>query len=197
MLIPHIIEETPRGERAMDIYSRLLKDRMIFLTGGVDDQVADLVIAQMFFLESESPDDIIFYINSPGGVVTAGMAIYDVMHYIACDVVTVCIGQAASMGAFLLACGAPGKRMALPSARVMIHQPLGGVQGQVTDILIHAKEILRIKEKLNSVLAERTGKSLEQIEQDTERDYFMSAEEAQKYGLIDRVVTSRKPAEKK
>jgi len=158
---PYIIEETPRGERVVDIYSRLLKDRMLFLTGPLDDHVADLIIAQMFYLESESHnDDILFYINSPGGVVTAGMAIYDVIHYITCDVVTICLGQAASMGAFLLACGTPGKRMALPSSRVMIHQPLGGVQGQATDIIIHAKEILRMKEKLNRVLAERTGKTV-------------------------------------
>ncbi len=189
---PYIIEETPRGERVVDIYSRLLKDRMLFLTGPLDDHVADLIIAQMFYLESESHnDDILFYINSPGGVVTAGMAIYDVVHYITCDVVTICLGQAASMGAFLLACGTPGKRMALPSSRVMIHQPLGGVQGQATDIIIHAKEILRMKEKLNRVLAERTGKTMSQIEQDTERDYFMSAEEAREYGIVDRVVESR------
>ncbi len=189
---PYIIEETPRGERVVDIYSRLLKDRMLFLTGPLDDHVADLIIAQMFYLESESHnDDILFYINSPGGVVTAGMAIYDVIHYITCDVVTICLGQAASMGAFLLACGTPGKRMALPSSRVMIHQPLGGVQGQATDIIIHAKEILRMKEKLNRVLAERTGKTMSQIEQDTERDYFMSAEEAREYGIVDRVVESR------
>ncbi|HUX06359.1 MAG TPA: ATP-dependent Clp protease proteolytic subunit [Acidobacteriota bacterium] len=189
---PYIIEETPRGERVVDIYSRLLKDRMLFLTGPLDDHVADLIIAQMFYLESESHnDDILFYINSPGGVVTAGMAIYDVIHYITCDVVTICLGQAASMGAFLLACGTPGKRMALPSSRVMIHQPLGGVQGQATDIIIHAKEILRMKEKLNRVLAERTGKTMSQIEQDTERDYFMSADEAREYGIVDRVVESR------
>ncbi len=191
-LVPIVIEQTPRGERAYDIYSRLLKDRIILLGFPIDDHVANLVVAQLLFLESEDPDkDIYMYINSPGGVVTAGLAIYDTMQYIKPDVCTICMGQAASMGAFLLAAGAKGKRYALPSSRIMIHQPLGGFQGQATDIEIHAKEILRLKKYLNEKLAEHTGQPLEKIEQDTERDYFMSAQEAVEYGLIDKVITKR------
>ncbi len=191
-LVPIVIEQTPRGERAYDIYSRLLKDRIILLGFPIDDHVANLVVAQLLFLESEDPDkDIYMYINSPGGVVTAGLAIYDTMQYIKPDVCTICMGQAASMGAFLLAAGAKGKRYALPSSRIMIHQPLGGFQGQATDIEIHAREILRLKKYLNEKLAEHTGQPLEKIEQDTERDYFMSAQEAVEYGLIDKVITKR------
>jgi ATP-dependent Clp protease protease subunit len=191
-LIPIVIEQTPRGERAYDIYSRLLKDRIILLGSPIDDHVANLVVAQLLFLESEDPDkDIYMYINSPGGVVTAGLAIYDTMNYIKPDVVTICMGQAASMGAFLLSAGAKGKRYALPSSRIMIHQPLGGFQGQATDIEIHAKEILRLKRYLNEKLAEHTGQPLEKIEQDTERDFFMSAYEAVEYGLIDKVIEKR------
>ncbi|HEX3032811.1 MAG TPA: ATP-dependent Clp endopeptidase proteolytic subunit ClpP [Bacillota bacterium] len=187
-LVPMVVEQSNRGERAYDIYSRLLKDRIIFIGGPIDDQVANLVIAQLLFLEAEDPDkDIHLYINSPGGVVTAGMAIYDTMQYIRPDVSTICLGQAASMGSFLLSAGAKGKRFALPYARIMIHQPLGGVQGQATDIEIHAKEILRMKAELNKLLSEHTGQPLETIERDTERDYFMSATEAKEYGIIDEV----------
>jgi ATP-dependent Clp protease proteolytic subunit ClpP (EC 3.4.21.92) len=191
-LIPIVIEQTPRGERAYDIYSRLLKDRIILLGTPIDDHVANLVIAQLLFLESEDPDkDIYMYINSPGGVVTAGLAIYDTMNYIKPDVVTICMGQAASMAAFLLSAGAKGKRYSLPNARIMIHQPIGGFQGQATDIEIHAKEILRLKRMLNEYLAKHTGQPIEKIEADTERDYFMSAEEAKEYGLIDKVIYKR------
>jgi len=191
-LIPYVIEKTERGERAYDIYSRLLEDRIIFLVGQVEDQIAHSLVAQLFFLESQDPrKDVYFYINSPGGAVTAGLAIYDAMEFVECDVVTVCLGQAASMGAFLLASGAKGKRLVLPNARIMIHQPLGGAQGQATDIEIHTKEILRIKSRLNEILAERTGQPLEKVKQDTERDFFMSAEEAVAYGLADRVVKKK------
>lgn len=191
-LVPTVLEQTGRGERAYDIYSRLLKDRIIFLSEEVNDVTASLVVAQMLFLEGEDPDkDIHFYINSPGGSITSGMAIYDTMQYIKCDVSTICIGMAASMGAFLLAAGAKGKRFALPNSEIMIHQPLGGMQGQATDIKIHADRILRIKDTLNQILSERTGKPLEVIRQDTERDNFMSAQEAKEYGLIDDVITSR------
>lgn len=191
-LIPYVIEKTERGERAYDIYSRLLEDRIIFLVGQVEDQIAHSIVAQMFFLESQDPQkEIYFYINSPGGAITAGLAIFDAMEYIDCDVVTVCLGQAASMGAFLLASGTKGKRLVLPNARIMIHQPLGGAQGQATDIEIHTKEILRIKTRMNEILAERTGQSIEKIKQDTERDFFMSADEALAYGLVDRVVRKK------
>jgi ATP-dependent Clp protease, protease subunit len=190
MLVPIVVEQTGRGERSYDIYSRLLKDRIIFLGGGIDDTVANLVIAQLLFLEAEDPDkDIHLYINSPGGVVTAGMAIYDTMRYIKAPVSTICIGQAASMGAFLLSGGEKGKRLALTNARIMIHQPIGGFQGQATDIHIHAKEILRMKQQLNELLAEHTGQSVEKVESDTERDYFMSGEEAKTYGIIDAIVS--------
>ncbi len=188
--IPYVIEQTGRGERSYDIYSRLLKDRIIMLSGEVNDAVASSIVAQLLFLEAQDPDkDIYFYINSPGGVVTSGFSMYDTMNYIKPDVVTICIGQAASMGAFLLACGAKGKRYALPSSRIMIHQPLGGAQGQATDIAIQAKEILRMKSYLNKILAEQTNKSIKQIEEDTDRDNFMSAKEAKEYGLIDEVLT--------
>ena len=187
--VPFVIEQTAQGERSYDIYSRLLKDRIIFLGGPIDDHAANLVVAQMLFLQSQDPKkDIAFYINSPGGVITSGMAIYDTMQFLSCDVATYCIGQAASMGAFLLAAGAKGKRYALPNARIMIHQPLGGAEGQCTDIQIQAAEILRMKQTLNAILAERTGQPLEKIFQDTERDNFMSAEEAKAYGLVDSVV---------
>jgi ATP-dependent Clp protease protease subunit len=187
--IPYVIEKTGRGERSYDIYSRLLKDRIIMLSGEVNDAVASSIVAQMLFLEAEDPDkDIFFYINSPGGVVTSGMAMYDTMNYIKPDVVTICIGQAASMGAFLLSSGAKGKRYALPHARIMIHQPLGGAQGQATDIEIQAKEILRMKRELNEIIAQNSGKSIEEVTKDTDRDNFMSAAEAVKYGLIDKVV---------
>ncbi|WP_456341991.1 ATP-dependent Clp endopeptidase proteolytic subunit ClpP [Thermovibrio sp.] len=190
--VPIVIEQTGRGERAYDIYSRLLKDRIIMLGTPIDDHIANLIVAQLLFLEAEDPEkDIYLYINSPGGVVTAGLAIYDTMQYIKPDVVTICMGQAASMGAVLLAAGAKGKRFALPHARIMIHQPLGGFQGQATDIEIHAKEILRLKRMLNEILSNHTGQPIEKIEQDTERDYFMSAEEAKEYGLIDKVLTRR------
>ncbi|AEG14021.1 MULTISPECIES: ATP-dependent Clp endopeptidase proteolytic subunit ClpP [Desulfofundulus] len=193
-LVPIVVEQTNRGERAYDIYSRLLKDRIIFIGGPIDDHVANLVIAQMLFLEAEDPEkDIHFYINSPGGVVTAGLAIYDTMQYIKPDVSTICLGQAASMGSFLLAAGAKGKRYALPYARIMLHQPLGGVQGQATEIEIHAREILRIKDILNELLAKHTGQPREKIARDTDRDFFMSAEEAKEYGIIDEVLTYRKP----
>jgi len=192
VLIPTVIEKTGRGERAYDIYSRLLKDRIIMLQGEINDHTASLIVAQMLFLEAENPEkDIYLYINSPGGVVTSGFAIYDTMNYIKPDVVTICMGQAASMGAFLLSSGAKGKRFALPHARIMIHQPLGGAQGQATDIEIHAKEILRMKKELNKILAENTGQSVRKIEKDTERDFFMSAEEALKYGLIDKILKKR------
>ena len=192
VLIPTVIEKTGRGERAYDIYSRLLKDRIIMLQGEINDHTASLIVAQMLFLEAENPEkDIYLYINSPGGVVTSGFAIYDTMNYIKPDVVTICMGQAASMGAFLLSSGAKGKRFALPHARIMIHQPLGGAQGQATDIEIHAKEILRMKKELNKILAENTGQSIRKIEKDTERDFFMSAEEALKYGLIDKILKKR------
>ena len=193
-LIPTVIEQSGRGERAFDIYSRLLKERIIFLIGPVDDHTANLVVAQLLFLESENPDkDIYFYINSPGGSVTAGLSIHDTMKFIKPDVQTLCLGQAASMGAFLLSVGTKGKRFALPNSRVMIHQPLisGGLGGQASDIEIHARELLKLKEKLNQILAEHTGKSLEQIERDTDRDNFMSAQEAADYGLIDKVITTR------
>lgn len=191
MLIPTVIEQTNRGERAYDIYSRLLKDRIIFLGSQVDDHVANLIVAQLLFLASEDPDkDISLYINSPGGSITAGMAIYDTMQYIKPAVSTICIGMAASMGAFLLASGAKNKRFALPNAEVMIHQPLGGTQGQATDIEIHAKRILKMREKLNKVLAERTGQTIKRVEKDTERDNFKSAEEAKEYGLVDAVITT-------
>lgn len=192
MLVPIVVEQTSRGERSYDIYSRLLKERIIFLGTGVDDMVANLVIAQLLFLESEEPDkDINFYINSPGGVVTSGMAIYDTMKYIKPDIQTICVGQAASMGAVLLAAGTKGKRFALPHARILIHQPMGGFQGQATDIEIHAKEILRMRGELNRILADHTGQPLENIERDTDRDFFMSGDEAKNYGLIDSVITER------
>ncbi len=192
-LVPIVIEQTPRGERAYDIYSRLLKDRIILLGFPIDDHIANLIVAQLLFLEAEDPEkDIYMYINSPGGVVTAGLAIYDTMNYIKPDVSTICMGQAASMGAFLLAAGAKGKRYALPNARIMIHQPLGGFQGQATDIEIHAREILRLKKLLNEHLAKNTGQPLEKVEQDTERDYFMSAYEAKEYGIVDKVIEGRK-----
>jgi ATP-dependent Clp protease protease subunit len=188
-----VIEQTGRGERAFDIYSRLLKERIIFIGTGINDDVANLVIAQMLFLQGEDAEkDINVYINSPGGSVTAGLAIYDTIQYLKCDVVTYCVGQAASMGAVLLTAGAPGKRHALPNARIMIHQPWGGVQGQASDISIQAKEILRLRDRLNEILAHHTGKSLEAIARDTDRDNFMSAEEARAYGLVDDVVGSRK-----
>jgi ATP-dependent Clp protease protease subunit len=190
-----VVEQTNRGERAYDIYSRLLKDRIIFIGGTIDDHVANLVIAQLLFLEAEDPEkDIHVYINSPGGLVTAGMAIYDTMQYIRPDVSTICLGQAASMGSFLLAAGARGKRYALPYARIMLHQPLGGVQGQATDIDIHAREILRMKDLLNELLAKHTGQPKERIAHDTERDFFMSAQQAKEYGIIDEVITVRKKA---
>ena len=191
-LVPIVVEQTAKGERSYDIYSRLLKERVIFLTGQVEDYMANLVVAQLLFLESENPEkDIYLYINSPGGSVTAGMSIYDTMQFIKPDVSTVCMGQACSMGAFLLAAGAKGKRFALPNSRIMIHQPLGGAQGQATDIEIHAREILRLRADLNRILSERTGQPLDKIERDTERDYFMSAPDAAEYGLIDRVIDRR------
>jgi len=191
-LVPMVVEQTSRGERSYDIYSRLLKERVIFLVGPVEDHMANLIVAQLLFLESENPDkDIHLYINSPGGSVTAGMAIYDTMRFIKPDVSTMCIGQAASMGSFLLSAGAKGKRFALPNSRVMIHQPLGGFQGQASDIQIHAQEILQIKNKLNAALAEHTGQDIKTIEQDTDRDNFMSADEACEYGLVDKVLTNR------
>ena len=187
--VPMVVEQSGQGERAYDIYSRLLKDRIIFLSGEVEDNMANTIVAQMLFLEAEDPDkDIYLYINSPGGVVTAGMAIYDTTQYIKPDVSTICIGQAASMGSLLLTAGAKGKRFALPNARIMIHQPLGGARGQSTDVQIQAKELLRIRQMLNEILSQRTGKSMEQIEADTERDNFMSAAEAVEYGLVDKVI---------
>ncbi|MBE7040228.1 MAG: ATP-dependent Clp endopeptidase proteolytic subunit ClpP [Ruminococcaceae bacterium] len=191
-LVPVVVEQTNRGERSYDIYSRLLKDRIIFLSEEVNDVTASLVVAQMLYLEGEDPDkDIQFYINSPGGSITAGMAIYDTMQYIKCDVSTICVGMAASMGAFLLSAGAKGKRFALPNSEIMIHQPLGGMKGQATDIKIHADRIIKIKKTLNEILSERTGQSLETIERDTERDNFMTAQEAKEYGLVDEVIVSR------
>jgi ATP-dependent Clp protease protease subunit len=191
-LIPMVIEQSGRGERAFDIYSRLLKERVIFLVGPVNDATANLIVAQMLFLESENPDkEIFFYINSPGGSVTAGMSIYDTMQFIKPDISTLCLGQAASMGAFLLAAGTKGKRFCLPNSRVMIHQPMGGFQGQASDIEIHAKEILYLRQRLNSMLAHHTGQTVKAIEKDTDRDNFMSGEEAVKYGLVDKVLSSR------
>ena len=191
-LVPNVIEQTPGGERAYDIYSRLLSDRIVMLTDEVNDVTASLVVAQMLFLEAQDPDkDIYFYINSPGGSVSAGFAIYDTMNYIKCDVCTICMGMAASMGAFLLSGGAKGKRLALPNAEIMIHQPLGGAQGQASDIKIHAEHILRTRDKLNKLLAEHTGRSLEEIQRDTERDNFLTADEACAYGLIDKVITKK------
>ncbi len=192
-LVPIVVEQTNRGERSYDIYSRLLKDRIIFLSGEIDDVTANLVVAQMLFLEMEDPDkEINLYINSPGGSVTAGMAIYDTMQYLRCPVSTLCIGMAASMGAFLLTAGAKGMRRILSNAEVMIHQPLGGAQGQATDIAIHAEYIMKIKKKLNTILAQRTGQPLEKVEADTERDHFLSAEEALAYGIVDEIVAPRR-----
>ncbi len=195
-MVPYVVEQTARGERQFDIYSRLLKERVIFLVGQVEDHMANLVVAQLLFLESENPDkDIHLYINSPGGSVTAGMSIYDTMQFIKPDVSTMCIGQAASMGALLLTAGAPGKRYCLPHSRVMIHQPLGGFQGQASDIEIHAREILQIRDRLNKVLSHHTGQPLEVVAKDTDRDNFMSAEEAVSYGLVDQMITKRAAAE--
>ncbi|MCP3874673.1 MAG: ATP-dependent Clp endopeptidase proteolytic subunit ClpP [Desulfobacteraceae bacterium] len=195
-LIPMVVEQSNRGERAYDIYSRLLKDRIIFIGSAIDSEIANLIVAQLLFLESEDPEkDISFYINSPGGVVTAGMAIYDTLQYIKPDVATVCIGQAASMGALLLTAGTKGKRFALPNARIMIHQPLGGAQGQATDIQIQANEILRMKDTLNQILSTHTGQELKKVAEDTERDFFMSAQESMKYGIVDRVVADRSELE--
>ncbi len=191
-LVPMVVEQTSRGERAYDIYSRLLKERLIFIVGQIEDHMANLIVAQLLFCESDNPaKDINLYINSPGGAVSAGMAIYDTMQYISCDISTMCVGQAASMGALLLAAGAEGKRLALPHSRVMIHQPLGGYQGQATDIDIHAQEILKTRAQMNAILAKHTGQSVEQIATDTERDNFMDPDQALKYGLIDRVMTTR------
>jgi ATP-dependent Clp protease protease subunit len=191
-LVPMVVEQTSRGERSYDIYSRLLKERIIFLTGQVEDHMANLIVAQMLFLEAESPEkDIFLYINSPGGVITAGMSIYDTMQFIKPDVSTICMGQACSMGSFLLTAGTKGKRFCLPNSRVMIHQPLGGYQGQATDIEIHAREILKVKARMNELLAHHSGQSLEQIESDTERDRFMTAEQAVEYGLVDSILTHR------
>ncbi|MFO3665447.1 MULTISPECIES: ATP-dependent Clp endopeptidase proteolytic subunit ClpP [Anaerococcus] len=191
-LVPTVVESTNKGERAYDIYSRLLKDRIIFLSGEVNDQMSDIIIAQLLFLESEDPDkDIQFYINSPGGVVTSGLAIFDTMNYIKPDVSTICIGQAASMGAVLLSSGAKGKRFSLPNSNIMIHQPSGGAQGQASDIVIQAEQILKIKDRLNHILAENTGQDLEKIEKDTDRDFAMTAQEALEYGLIDQVIESK------
>ncbi|KMW73940.1 Clp protease ClpP [Photorhabdus luminescens subsp. luminescens] len=191
-LVPMVVEQTARGERSYDIYSRLLKERIIFLTGQVEDHMANLVVAQMLFLEAENPEkDIFLYINSPGGVITAGMSIYDTMQFIKPDVSTICMGQACSMGAFLLTAGAKGKRICLPNSRVMIHQPLGGFQGQATDIEIHAQEILKVKSRMNELMAQHTGKPIEKIKEDTERDRFLSADEAVEYGLVDKIFTHR------
>jgi len=196
-LIPIVIEQDSRGERAYDIYSRLLKDRIVFLGSAMNDEIANLLIAQFLFLESEDPDkDINFYINSPGGLVTAGMAVYDTMQYIKPDITTVCIGQAASMGAVLLTAGSRGKRYSLPNARILIHQPMGGFQGQASDIAIQAKEILRMKDTLNGIFVHHTGKSIEQIQTDTDRDFFMTGEEAKEYGLIDHVILNRDDLDK-
>ncbi len=191
-LIPMVVEQSPRGERAYDIYSRLLKERIVFLGTPVNDAVANVIIAQLLFLEAEDPDkDITFYINSPGGSVTAGLAIYDTMRYVRCDIATLCMGQAASMGAVLLAAGTKGKRYALPHSRILIHQPMGGFQGQATDVDIHAREILRMREELNAILAAHTGQEIAKIQADTDRDFFMSAEEALAYGIIDKVLEKR------
>ena len=191
-LVPMVVEQTPRGERAFDIYSRLLKERIIFLTGPIDDYISNLVIAQLLFLESENPEkDISIYINSPGGIISSGLAIYDTMQFVKPEVATLCVGQAASMGSLLLAGGAAGKRFALPNSRVMIHQPLGGFQGQASDIEIHAKEILVMKQKVNEILAKHTGKTLKKIEQDTDRDNFLNADESKSYGIIDDILDSR------
>ena len=191
-LVPYVVEQTNRGERTYDLYSRLLEDRIIFLSGEIDDNVANSIVAQLIYLEGKDPTkDISIYINSPGGSVTAGMAIFDTMNYIKCDVSTICVGLAASMGAFLLAAGTKGKRYALPNSEIMIHQPLGGASGQASDIAIHAEQILKTKAKLNKILSENTGKPLDQVEKDTDRDNFMSAEEAKAYGLIDEVITRR------
>lgn len=192
-LVPVVVEQTNRGERSYDIYSRLLKDRIIFLSGEVEDFSANLIVAQLLFLEADDPDkDIHLYINSPGGSITAGMAIYDTIQHVKCDVSTICVGMAASMGAFLLASGAKGKRKALPNSEIMIHQPSGGTRGQVTDIVIHAERIIKTKDKLNKILSERTGKDLERIKKDVERDYFMDAEEALSYGIIDEIIPARR-----
>ncbi|WP_066683839.1 ATP-dependent Clp endopeptidase proteolytic subunit ClpP [Christensenella intestinihominis] len=191
-LVPIVVEQTNRGERSYDIFSRLLRDRIIFLSGEIDDTVANLVVAQLIFLEAEDPDkDIYLYINSPGGSITAGMAIYDTMQYIKCDVSTICIGMAASMGAFLMAAGQKGKRKALPNSEIMIHQPLGGTQGQATDIAIHAQRIVAIKEKMSKILSERTGQTLKKVQKDVERDYFMTSEEALEYGIIDEIIPAK------
>ena len=191
-LVPYVVEQTSRGERSYDIFSRLLNDRIIFLSEEVNDTTASLIVAQMLYLEAQDPDkDIQFYINSPGGSVTSGLAIYDTMRYIKCDVSTICIGMAASMGAFLLSSGTKGKRIALPNAEIMIHQPSGGAQGQVTDIQIHANRIAEIKKKLNEIMAENTGRSIEEVTHDTERDHFLTAEQAKEYGLIDKVIYQR------
>jgi ATP-dependent Clp protease protease subunit len=191
-LIPYVIEQTQRGERAFDIYSRLLRDRIVFLGSAIDDEVANLLIAQLLFLEAEDPEkDINLYINSAGGAVTAGLAVYDTMQYVRPDIATICLGQASSMAAWLLAAGAPGKRMGLPNSQVMIHQPTGGISGQASDIDIHAKEILKLRQRMNEILAAHTGKPVEQIARDTDRDYHLTGSEAQEYGLIDRVVTQR------
>src|SRR5215470_5956444 len=196
-IIPTVIEQTHRGERGWDIFSRLLKDRIVFLGTPVDDQIANIIVAQMLFLESEDPDkDIMLYINSPGGLVTAGMMIYDTMQYVRCDVATICMGQAASMGAWLLAAGAKGKRYSLPNARIMLHQPLGGFQGQATDIDIHAKEILRTRDRMNELLSKHTGHPLDKVKHDTERDFFMSAGEAKEYGVIDEILIKKKEEKK-
>ena len=193
-LVPMVVEQTARGERAFDIYSRLLKERVVFIVGGIDDHVANLVVAQLLFLESENPDkDIHLYINSPGGVITSGLSIFDTMQFIKPDVATMCVGQACSMGSFLLAAGAKGKRFALPNSRIMIHQPSGGAQGQATDIEIQAKEILYLRERLNSIYAEKTGQPIEKIARDVERDFFMNAEAAKDYGLIDQILDKRVP----
>lgn len=195
--VPYVIEQTGRGERSYDIYSRLLKDRIVFLGTAIDDNVANVVTAQLLFLESEDPEkDIFLYLNSPGGQITSGMAIYDTMQYIAPDVCTVCVGQAASMGAVLLAAGAKGKRSALPHARIMIHQPLGGFQGQASDVEIHAKEMLRVKAEMNQIMARHTGKPIEKIKEDSDRDFFMTANQAHEYGLIDQVVERKEPPKK-
>ncbi len=196
-LIPIVVEQSPRGERAYDIYSRLLKERIIFLGSAIDDDLANLVIAQMLFLEAEDPDkDITLYVNSPGGMVTAGLAIYDTMQYIKPDIMTVCMGQASSMGALLLAAGAKGKRYALPHSRILIHQPLGGAQGQATDVDIQAREILRLREELNRILAYHTGQSVERIGKDTDRDFFMGGEQAKEYGIVDEVIAKRPVTQK-
>lgn len=196
-LVPMVVEQSPRGERAFDIYSRLLKERIVFLGTPVTDDISSLIIAQLLFLEADDPDkDITFYINSPGGSVTAGLAIYDTMQYVRCDVATLCMGQAASMGALILAAGAAGKRFSLPNSRIMIHQPMGGFQGQATDIDIHAREILRMKADLNKILAKHTGKTIKKIQADTDRDYFMTAVEACKYGIIDKVLVDRDKTDK-